>query len=155
MKRPDYSENKVHGLPRKIPKHHYRSQECEKNSHVPCDVLHLNIGGNLTAVLRRTLTSVEGSMLASRFSGRWDESLEKDRNGNFFIDQPETSSEERVGGKTFLDGATGWRTDEKISFLPHTHTQHTAHSSLKHLSLRTSQYSPTASFDDRVPHHLP
>ena len=27
-------------------------------------------------------------MLASRFSGRWDDSLEKDRNGNFFIDQP-------------------------------------------------------------------
>mmetsp|Transcript_18233 Transcript_18233/g.32929 ORF Transcript_18233/g.32929 Transcript_18233/m.32929 type:complete len:346 (+) Transcript_18233:63-1100(+) len=53
------------------------------------DVLHLNVGGDTTmAVLRRTLTSVEGSMLASRFSGRWDESLEKDRNGNFFIDQP-------------------------------------------------------------------
>ena len=27
-------------------------------------------------------------MLAARFSGRWDESLEKDRDGNFFIDQP-------------------------------------------------------------------
>ncbi|KAL7545293.1 hypothetical protein ACHAWF_008647 [Thalassiosira exigua] len=25
---------------------------------------------------------------ASRFSGRWDESLEKDRDGNFFVDQP-------------------------------------------------------------------
>ncbi|KAL7534772.1 hypothetical protein ACHAXR_006068 [Thalassiosira sp. AJA248-18] len=52
------------------------------------DVLHLNIGGDRMAVLRRTLTSVEGSMLASRFSGRWDESLEKDKEGNFFIDQP-------------------------------------------------------------------
>lgn len=52
------------------------------------DVLHLNVGGDRLAVLRRTLTSVEGSMLASRFSGRWDESLEKDKDGNFFIDQP-------------------------------------------------------------------
>lgn len=53
-----------------------------------CDVLHLNVGGTKTAVMRRTLTSVEGSMLASRFSGRWDESIEKDRDGNFFVDQP-------------------------------------------------------------------
>ena len=52
------------------------------------DVLHLNVGGTVTSVLRRTLTSVPGSMLASRFSGRWDDSLEKDRDDNFFIDQP-------------------------------------------------------------------
>ena len=25
-------------------------------------------------------------MLASKFSGRWDDSLEKDRDGNFFLD---------------------------------------------------------------------
>lgn len=54
----------------------------------PSDVLHLNVGGALIAVLRRTLTSVEDSMLSSRFSGRWDDMLEKDRDGNFFIDQP-------------------------------------------------------------------
>jgi hypothetical protein len=54
----------------------------------PSDVLHLNVGGTTMAVLRRTLTSVPGSMLASRFSGRWDDSIEKDRDGNFFIDQP-------------------------------------------------------------------
>jgi len=54
----------------------------------PSDVLHLNVGGTRIDVLRRTLTSVEGSMLASRFSGRWDDSLEKDADGNFFIDQP-------------------------------------------------------------------
>jgi hypothetical protein len=52
------------------------------------DVLHLNVGGDHMTVLRRTLTSVEGSMLASRFSGRWDDTLEKDQDGNFFIDQP-------------------------------------------------------------------
>eukprot|EP00804_Cyclotella_cryptica_P017591 CCRYP_006737-RA/>CCRYP_006737-RA protein AED:0.10 eAED:0.10 QI:339/1/1/1/1/1/5/753/337 len=78
-----------------------REQELEKRSAAlerdkshflldksPSDVLHLNVGGTCIAVLRRTLTSVEQSMLASRFSGRWDESLEKDRDGNFFIDQP-------------------------------------------------------------------
>jgi len=60
----------------------------EKRRHVEPRVLHLNVGGTTTTVLRRTLTSVEGSMLASLFSGRWDDSLEKDRDGNFFIDQP-------------------------------------------------------------------
>lgn len=53
----------------------------------PSDVLHLNVGGRHIGVLRRTLTSVEGSMLASRFSGRWDDSIEKYENGHFFIDQ--------------------------------------------------------------------
>jgi hypothetical protein len=52
------------------------------------DVLYLNVGGDKMAVLRKTITSVEGSMLASRFSGRWDDNLEKDHDGNFFIDQP-------------------------------------------------------------------
>jgi len=56
------------------------------------DVLYLNIGGNVVNVLRRTLTSVEGSMLASLFSGRWDDNIEKDADGNFFIDQSPKSS---------------------------------------------------------------
>lgn len=43
----------------------------------PSDVLTLNVGGTCISVLRRTLTCVEGSMLASRFSGRWDDALEK------------------------------------------------------------------------------
>jgi hypothetical protein len=48
------------------------------------DVLHLNVGGSTNiAVLRRTLTHFENSMLASRFSGRWDDSIEKDKDGNF------------------------------------------------------------------------
>lgn len=54
----------------------------------PSDVLRLNVGGTRIDVLRRTLMSVEGSMLAAKFSGRWDDSLEKDSDGNFFIDQP-------------------------------------------------------------------
>jgi hypothetical protein len=53
----------------------------------PSDVLHLNVGGTKMAVLRSTLTSVSGSMLASKFSGRWDDSIPRDREGNFFIDQ--------------------------------------------------------------------
>ena len=53
----------------------------------PRDVLHLNVGGTKTTVLRMTLTSVPGSMLASRFSGRWDDSIEKDKDGDFFVDQ--------------------------------------------------------------------
>ena len=50
------------------------------------DILELNVGGRINiAVSRRTLTQFESSVLAAQFSGRWD--LEKDRNGNIFIDQ--------------------------------------------------------------------
>ncbi|GFH53166.1 hypothetical protein CTEN210_09642 [Chaetoceros tenuissimus] len=55
----------------------------------PIDVLHLNIGGKRLDVLRRTLCSIESSMLASRFSGRWDDSL-KDEKGHFFINEEYT-----------------------------------------------------------------
>lgn len=63
------------------------SNSSNSNSNNNGTVLHLNVGGTRMDVLRRTLTSVEGSMLASRFSGRWDESLERDDAGYFFIDQ--------------------------------------------------------------------
>mmetsp|Transcript_47335 Transcript_47335/g.56932 ORF Transcript_47335/g.56932 Transcript_47335/m.56932 type:complete len:350 (+) Transcript_47335:103-1152(+) len=53
----------------------------------PSDVLSLNVGGTKMAVLRRTLLLVPSSMLASKFSGRWDDSMEKDADGNIFIDQ--------------------------------------------------------------------
>merc|ERR1712232_593605 len=53
------------------------------------DVLKLNIAGEAEcAVLRSTLCLVEGSMLESRFSGRWDDRIEKDDQGRFFIDFP-------------------------------------------------------------------
>ena len=55
----------------------------------PSDVLDLNVGGVKTSVLRRTLTSIPDSVLATRFSGRWDDSIEKDKDGCFFIDQDE------------------------------------------------------------------
>ena len=51
------------------------------------DVLTLNIGGQRLDVLRGTLCLVEGSMLATKFSGRWDEGMPKDRDGNFFVDE--------------------------------------------------------------------
>ena len=57
------------------------------NEASPTDVLHLNVGGTKTTVLRRTLTSIPGSMLASKFSGRWDDSIEKDKDGDFFIER--------------------------------------------------------------------
>ena len=51
------------------------------------DVLCLNIEGTKkVSVLRSTLTCVPGSMIASKFSGRWDDSIEKDNDGAFFID---------------------------------------------------------------------
>jgi hypothetical protein len=51
------------------------------------DVMHLNVGGTPICVLRRTLNQVEGSLLAYMFSGHWDENLEKDSEGRFFLDQ--------------------------------------------------------------------
>ena len=52
------------------------------------DVIHLNIGGTVMATFRSTLTYVEDSMLAAQFSGRWDDTVAKDEDGNFFVDQP-------------------------------------------------------------------
>ena len=54
----------------------------------PSDVLQLNIGGTHCTVSRRTLCQFEPSLLAAMFSGRWDDSVEKDSDGRFFIDQP-------------------------------------------------------------------
>jgi hypothetical protein len=52
------------------------------------DVLHLNLGGTKMVVSRQALTLVPGSVLASQFSGRWDDRIAKDRDGNYFMDQP-------------------------------------------------------------------
>lgn len=54
----------------------------------PSDVIPLNIGGTRCHVLRKTLCQYETSMLAAHFPGRWDNSIEKDADGFFFIDQP-------------------------------------------------------------------
>eukprot|EP00931_Biecheleriopsis_adriatica_P122540 TRINITY_DN97539_c0_g1_i1.p1 TRINITY_DN97539_c0_g1~~TRINITY_DN97539_c0_g1_i1.p1 ORF type:complete len:416 (-),score=79.22 TRINITY_DN97539_c0_g1_i1:53-1240(-) len=55
----------------------------------PTDVLDLNIGGQVTCSVRRaTLTIEDRSALSSFFSGRWDESLDRDSAGRIFIDFP-------------------------------------------------------------------
>ena len=54
----------------------------------PDDIITLDVGGTQLRVLRSTLCYVEGSMLASMFSGRWDDNMVKDGEGAFFIDQP-------------------------------------------------------------------
>lgn len=54
----------------------------------PNDVLALNIGGTRVNVLRKTLCQYDKTMLAAQFSGRWDDKMDKDADGCFFIDQP-------------------------------------------------------------------
>ena len=54
----------------------------------PRDIVPLNIGGSRIHVLRKTLCLFESSMLAAQFSGRWDDNVEKDDDGFFFIDHP-------------------------------------------------------------------
>ena len=50
------------------------------------DVIELNVGGEIMATTRSTLCQVEGSLLASMFSGRWEDKLCKDKQGNYFLD---------------------------------------------------------------------
>ncbi|KAL0045627.1 hypothetical protein WJX82_000147 [Trebouxia sp. C0006] len=49
------------------------------------DVLDLNVGGVFFSVKRATLTQVEGSHLASMFSGRWEDCLDRDSTGRVFL----------------------------------------------------------------------
>jgi len=58
------------------------------------DVLSLNIGGvKIVKVLRKTLTCVPESLLAFWFSGRSDNTLPRDKYGNFFINHHPKSFE--------------------------------------------------------------
>ena len=50
------------------------------------DIIHLNIGGKKFTTERSTLTQVEGSFLASMFSGRWEDSVKRDQDGAAFFD---------------------------------------------------------------------
>mmetsp|Transcript_105985 Transcript_105985/g.187722 ORF Transcript_105985/g.187722 Transcript_105985/m.187722 type:complete len:367 (-) Transcript_105985:42-1142(-) len=55
----------------------------------PSDILTLNIGGEKVVQRRRsTLCAVKDSMLEARFSGRWDQQLDKDDEGRHFINYP-------------------------------------------------------------------
>ena len=50
------------------------------------DIINLNVGGKKITTKRSTLGQVKGSLLASMFSGRWEDSLSRDENGRIFFD---------------------------------------------------------------------
>jgi hypothetical protein len=50
------------------------------------DIIHLNIGGQKFTSTRSTLCQVEGSLLATMFSGRWEDGLKRDEDGAVFFD---------------------------------------------------------------------
>ena len=50
------------------------------------DIINLNVGGEKITTKRSTLCQVQGSLLASMFSGRWEKSLARDENGCIFFD---------------------------------------------------------------------
>lgn len=49
-------------------------------------IVNLNAGGEKMSILRTTLTADKGSLLATLFSGNWDETLPKDKDGYIFLD---------------------------------------------------------------------
>lgn len=49
-------------------------------------IVNLNVGGEIITTLRATLTLAEGSLLATMFSGKWEDKLMKDANGHIFLD---------------------------------------------------------------------
>mmetsp|Transcript_47613 Transcript_47613/g.57348 ORF Transcript_47613/g.57348 Transcript_47613/m.57348 type:complete len:363 (-) Transcript_47613:535-1623(-) len=54
----------------------------------PDNIIKLNIGGEkIVTTKRSTLMVADGSVLEAMFRGSWDESLDRDENGNVFIDQ--------------------------------------------------------------------
>ena len=50
------------------------------------DVIHLNIGGEIIATTRQTLTSYSKSLLSILFNGRWERRLPCDNDGNIYLD---------------------------------------------------------------------
>ncbi|CAF0933001.1 unnamed protein product [Rotaria sordida] len=49
-------------------------------------IVNLNVGGETMSTSRATLTVAEGSLLATMFSGKWEDKLMKDTNGRIFLD---------------------------------------------------------------------
>ena len=49
------------------------------------DIIEINAGGKIIAVLRSTLTVVPDTVFAYMFSGRWEGSLKRDSNGRIFL----------------------------------------------------------------------
>ena len=50
------------------------------------DIIHLNVGGQKFSTTRATLCQVEGSLFATMFNGRWEDSVKRDKDGVVFFD---------------------------------------------------------------------
>ena len=50
------------------------------------DIIHLNVGGQKFTTTRATLCQVQGSLLATMFSGRWEDRVKRDKDGVVFFD---------------------------------------------------------------------
>jgi hypothetical protein len=50
------------------------------------DIIYLNIGGKKINCKRSTLCQFKGTFLEAMFSGRWEDKMEKDKEGNIFLD---------------------------------------------------------------------
>ena len=50
------------------------------------NIINLNVGGKKLTTLRSTLCQVEDSLLASMFSGRWEDNIKRDKDGAVFFD---------------------------------------------------------------------
>ncbi len=50
------------------------------------DIIRLNVGGQKFTTARSTLCQVEGSLLATMFSGRWEDAVKRDEDGAVFFD---------------------------------------------------------------------
>ena len=50
------------------------------------DIIQLNVGGQRMTTTRSTLCQIEGSLLATMFSGRWEDKLKRDKEEAVFFD---------------------------------------------------------------------
>jgi hypothetical protein len=76
----------------------HRSHDVEQLNkyHIPSDsdIIYVNVGGSKMDVLRGTLTFFPDSLLATQFSGQWDDTFVTDNEGRFMIDEdPELFAE--------------------------------------------------------------
>ena len=49
-------------------------------------IIYLNVGGQKFTTKRSTLCQIKGSLFATMFSGRWEDSVERDEDGAVFFD---------------------------------------------------------------------
>lgn len=87
-----------------IEKHRFKSIVNEN------DVINLNIGGKRMSTLRKTLTKVNGSLLALIFNGEFSAVVQPNRNGYFFFDY------NPISFSHLLDQLRNLETTEKPNF---------------------------------------